>query len=102
MDCSCFCNGHTPFSRCRQRVLLSEDLLKLILDLLIRELTIFGREIGNEMVWVMGNLIDLETEFIVGGVCLLHPPDLGIQASLQFPVPVFHSIDILICRWICR
>ena len=50
----------------------------------------------------MGDLIDLETEFIIGRVRLLHAVDLGIEACFQLSVPVFHSIDVLICGGISR
>ena len=51
----------------------------------------------------MRDLVDLIAELVIIRVILSHTVDLCVQACFQFPVTVFHSVDILIRRWIsCR
>ena len=72
------------------------------LDLSSGELLIDRSQMGNKLIWVMPDFVQLIAVFIVARMGGFHLPNLLIQFFFQFQIIFFRTFHVGIFAGICR
>ena len=97
----CLCHGF-PCAFRGNAVLTLKDFLDLILYLLIGKFPVLCGKIRDQVVRIVGDLVNLVAVLVITGMAALHTVDLLIQSCFQFGIRIFHCINILICTPVSR
>ena len=93
--CDCLC-----FSFHIHAILCFKQFLNHIFYIRIFELTIFHGKKRNQMIRIMGDLINVVAILVIVRISGFDVVDLPVQCILQCFVSIFGRVDIIICTWI--